>query len=105
MLTSVSKSKYEISHRPKSFSWELRFCDGLANGYAEAKRPFFPQLFCECVEKLHEFSTLKIAYGDESSARSGTYPLYKLAEVVAVLSRRCFSVELFARCSWKNISL
>jgi hypothetical protein len=47
--------------------------------------------------------TLNITHGDESSARSGTYPLYKQAEVVAVLSRRCFSVELFASCLWKSI--
>ena len=60
MLTNVSKNcKYEISRTPKSFSWEFRFCDGLADGHAEAKRLFFPQLFCECVKKRTEYSFIQ----------------------------------------------
>ena len=39
---NVNKNcKYETSHRPKSFWWELRFCDGLADGHDEANRGFF----------------------------------------------------------------
>ena len=46
MLTNISKNcKYEISHRPKFFWWELRFFDGLADGHAEANRLFFRNCF------------------------------------------------------------
>ena len=77
MLTNVSKNcKYEISRTPKSFSWEFRFCDGLADGHAEAKRLFFRNCFVNVQKNapnIHSFISLSYDKSKASSKASSPH--------------------------------
>lgn len=96
-LTNVSKTvnmKFHIGLNPSGGN-----CVFAADWWKGILR-LIGLFFRNCFENVQKNPTnavfFKITSGDEKSARSGTYPLCKQAEVVAVLSRRC--VALFAPC-------